>query len=799
MNWKVFIAFSVSGFLISFPQNIIGCGDGIDPYDYYTSFFHPNLPDANGYRPFYYTGYSFLYEENEPAEVSELLAKEWADYCGNQVTSTDAKVFVNKFERKDLSNLYLSIEKSQPVNIPDSVMRNSMTNYFVKEKDLEALGYLLYAKQVEPFVIGNSDSWEPIVRDNIKMAKLLKNGQQLYAAAKKDFFKLRYAYQVIRLAHYSGSYTEAIQLYDSYIANNTTNSVLQPLSLALKGGALFRTGRKKEAAYLFSKSFSSSIAKRVSNYLGFNWSVDAKTDRKEYLALCKTKEEKASMLSLFAMSNPGNELSSMKEIYQLNPAAEELEILAVREINKLEENYFTPYLQKEKGGESFYYYWEKDKADSLLTDAGKETKALTSFLDQMANNKAVKNQGLFETGAAYTAYMMKDYSTAKKYLAAADKMKLSQKVKDQWTLTNILITINENKSIDAAFEQQLLPSLQWLEQKVKTEKAITAGFYEIDAWRKIYRDLLSELLAGRYHQLGLYHKEALCIGAADIVQSPETDAQYSKGIDYMRNHLTAEDVEKLYTLLTSNQQNKFEAYLIKRNTIKAPLVADFAGTAYLREFDYTNAIQWFKRSPDKKPQIITKNPFIDLLYDQEEQLPNESTFKTTKQAFAETMLQLSQQVVSDQANAAKYYYKMANGMYNMSYYGHTWELVQYQRSGSDGYYIPKNAGKFQREYYGCFMAHDYFQKAMNAAADKNFKARCLFMMAKCSQKQVAKPSYSDYNNNYDQLDAAERVYWTKFKQNKYFPQLVKEYSSTPFYKEAYNSCSFLSDFVKKKK
>jgi len=34
--------------------------------------------------------------------------------------------------------------------------------------------------------------------------------------------------------------------------------------------------------------------------------------------------------------------------------------------------------------------------------------------------------------------------------------------------------------------------------------------------------------------------------------------------------------------------------------------------------------------------------------------------------------------------------------------------------------------------------------------------------------------------------------------NKYFPQFVKEYGNTAFYKEAFNSCSYLRDFVKKK-
>ncbi len=187
------------------------------------------------------------------------------------------------------------------------------------------------------------------------------------------------------------------------------------------------------------------------------------------------------------------------------------------------------------------------------------------------------------------------------------------------------------------------------------------------------------------------------------------------------------------------------------------------------------------------------------MYDQEEALPVEKKFSSDKLAFAESMQRLMQLTVNDKANAAKHFYKIANALYNMTYYGHTWELVQYSRSGSDGYNIPKDATAFQREYYGCFAAHDYFEKALNASADQNFKARCLFMMAKCSQKQIHKPDYSDYNNNYNQLDASEKLYWTMFKKNRYFPRLLKDYGTTPFYKEAFNTCSFLRDFVKKKK
>lgn len=802
MNWKAFITVCVSGALVSFPQNIIGCGPDADPYDYYTSFFHQNLPDAQGYKPFYYTSYNFLYDESEPVETSDILAKEWAGYCGATVTAADAKKFVTEFAWKDVNNLYFNIEKNQPLKIPDSVKRNGITNYFLQQKDLEGLGYILYAKKVEPYVSGGASYWELPARDSVAMAKMIKNGQQLLAVAKKEIFKLKYTYQILRLAHYSGRYADVIKWSDDYTANITGNSVLQPLCIALKAGALYKTGNKKEAAYLFSKAFSSSVAKRVSNYLGFKWSVNSAAQRSDYLQLCKTNTEKAGMLGLFALGTTNNEINTIKEIYSLNAGDDVLEVLAVREINKLEEQYLSPLLQKEKGAKGFFYSAYQNRTDSAINENSKRATVLMDFLHGIAVKASVKNTGLFETAAAYIAYMLKDYGTAKKYLAAAEKMNLTQKVKDQWALTNILVTLNEKEKIDAAFEEQLLPSIKWLEEKAKKEIPVNADYYQINEWQKFYRNLMSEILARRYHQQGDIHKEALCIGAADKIMQRANDNgyyNYSNGIDFLRNNVVSKDVEKLFALMDNKQPNKLEAYLIKNNAIKKATVIDFAGTAYLRDYDYANAINWFKKQVDKKSMAIGTDPFIDLLYDQEEGLAAEVKFTSTKLAFAEEMQRLQKLSETDKANAAKHLYKMALGFYNMTYYGHAWKLTQYYRSGSDGYYIPENATAFTKEYYGCFKAHNYFKKAMDAGIDKNFKARCLFMMAKCSQKQIHQPQYNEYGSSYSKYEAAEAGYLKLFKNNIYFPQLKKEYGTTKFYDEAFNSCSYLRDFDYKNK
>ena len=798
MNWKIFTIACVSTAMISFPENMIGCGPETDPYDYYSTFFHNNLPDPAGYKPFYYTGYNFLYDDHEPVSVANLLSTEWAGYCGVPVTDKDAFQFVNKYAWKDLNSVYLNLEKNQPLKIPDSVKRNSMTTYFMQNKDFEALGYLMYAKLVEPSVKGGEeDYWQAPVRDSIKMAKQIKNGQQLYGVAKKDFFKLKYAYQVLRLAHYSGRYQDVIKWYDDYkIESNTSSEILSQLCLGLKAGALFHTGDNKQAAYLFSKLFTASTTKRISNYLGFDWSYKNGEDRKNYLSLCKTNEEKANMLALFAIGSADNELPAMKEIYSLNPSGNVLEVLAVREVNKLEEKYLTPTLQKQPGGLSSFYYYDADNSDSIAQAGAKEVTELTSFYHKVAQGGKSSNAGLFEASAAYGAYMTKDFSTAKKYLEAANKLTLTSKVKDQLMLTSLLVTISSKNVIDKSFEEEILPSVQWLFIKAKETKPDKIGYWDENQWAIFYRNLMTDVLAKKYHAQNDLQKEVLCVGSADAVGNMYN----SNSVQFLRSKFSSTDVEKMFALMDSKQLNAFESFLISNNKIKKATVIDFAGTAYLRDYNYDKAMEWFNKSVDKKSLTVNKNPFIDLLYDQEEKLASEGKFSTTKLAFAQEMKRVLQQSSTDKVNAAKLYYKYALGLYNMTYYGHAWELVEYYRGGSDGYAIPKDATAFQKEYFGAFTAMQYFEKAMNASSDKNFQARCLFMMAKCSQKQIRQPKYDDFTGTdmYDKKDAADKIYSAQFMNNKYFPQLKKDYSTTAFYKEALTSCSYLRDFIKKK-
>ncbi|MFT4094649.1 MAG: hypothetical protein QM640_13545 [Niabella sp.] len=803
MTWKTFTAACavISAALVSVPQNIIGCGGSIDPYDYYLSFFNQYAAAQIQYKPFFYTNEQFLFDYEEPVSTEAAIVKEWVDFTNHTATEKDALAFIMKFPAKDISQLYYHIEKNNPATIADSISKNSMSTFFLQGKDLEALGYILYAKKVEPYVV-QTDYWEPERRDSLSMDKLLKNGLQLYNAAKTDLFKLKYAYQVIRLAHYNHHYQDAVKYYDELAAANTTNSVLQPLCLALKAGALFRTGRQKEAAYLFSKAFNQHHVNKISNYYGFDWSVTNSEDKAAYLSLCKNNEEKAGMLSLFALKNPDLDLQELKEIYSLNPANDLLPTLVIREINKYEEDFLTPLIGKEYNtgilGISYYYQYAPKETDSILQAQKPGLWALVDFLNSISRDKKIKDPALMQLAAGYGAYMLRDFAKANNYLALAKKMRMTAALQDQWMLTNLLVTISSQDKIDAPFEARILPSLEWLYKKATAHrnKENANEFYygneEAAQWAKFYRNLTVDILSKRYKAQGDLNKALLALGAVESLDV----AYYNTAVDFLRSAFSGKQTEALYNFLAAKRFTPYERFLIQGNKFKIEEVADFAGTAYLRDYNYDKAIEWFQKVPGQNA-VIEKDPFIDILFDREERLPNDQV-TTSKPAYAKEMKRLEELAAHDKVNAAQHFYKLALGCYNVTYYGYAWNLVEYFRSGVDGYYIPENAMPFEKEYYGAYRAKEYFKKAMDAGRDKEFKAKCLFMMARCEQKQIQKPQYGAFGyNNYDLYDQKTKEYYLLFASNKYFPQLRSDFKDTKFYKEALTRCSYLEDFTGK--
>ncbi|WP_018627787.1 hypothetical protein [Niabella aurantiaca] len=779
MNWKTSLAACISGLLLMIPNNIFSCADVDDSYSSFVSFFNRYASETPAYAPFYFSDLQFLRDDEERPATAAAIVKEWSAFTGDQVSPEDAHAFVMRYDRKDLAGLYDHIEKGQPLMIPDSVKSNGMTRFFLEKKNLEALGYLMYAKQVEPYVTREYNSWDATPRDSIRMNGLLKNGLQLYKAAKDPWFRLKYGYQVVRLAHYNHRYADAIRYYDELVSGNPAPGVLQSLSLGLKAGALYQLNRKPEAAYIFSQIFNATDIKKIANFNSFAWAVPEEAQfRKTYLSLCRNNREKAGMLALYSLNNDAPDVAVLSEIHRLHPGMAVMPTLVVREVNKIEMGY-----QPTFRGPAV----KKGIRVAPGALSSKETAELASFvatLEAIAADRKYQETALYPIAAAYISCMLKDYKKANALLATAKEMKRSRRLEDQWMLTRLLVSINESPRMDAAAEQKILPALQWLWKRANEEKKRTESYPEQNQWTSFFKNIMVDVMAARYTDQGNHNRMILAYGAAD-----KTGWTYPSAINYVRDSFSVRQAETLYGFLTGKGFTPFESFLLQVNTLDRKGVADYIGTAYLRAYDYDKAISWFGKEEQKS---IEKDPFKELLFDREERLPGDAV-TTTKETYAKTMKALLAKPGDPRA-----LYQLGLGYYNITYYGYAWELTTYYRSGSDGYMLPPRVTAFEKDYYGCYKAKSYFEKALRSATDPELKAKCLFMMAKCRQKELQKPQYADVNYNYDLYDQKIKKYYSEFKANPFFSQYQKEYSGTEFYNETLTRCSYLQDFVNKK-
>ncbi|RPD42608.1 hypothetical protein [Chitinophaga barathri] len=768
MNWKRFTVFlsSLLVILLGGVAYVFSCGPEPDPYDYYANFFNPNISSQPGFEPFYYTALSPFYGNETPEEPLNL--KEWNDFFGGKIPEKDIREFIYTYTRPQMSTLYLHIEKGAALQLPDSIKNNALTRHFIQSSDKETLGYLMFAKQCEPHTSG-PEGWDEVKRDSLAMIKLSRNGVQLYKACRNENLRERFAFQAIRLAHYCNAYTQALQYYDSLKTPAGSTSLIHYKIEGLRAGALRRTGKNARSAYLFSRIFENAPSQREMAYRNVHY-TDA--DENAVLPLCKNDREKATVAAIYALKTTDVNVEGLRKVYRLDPQSPMLDVLLSREMNKLEEDYFTTMLETDANGQSFF--WAENRNDkSKITE-------LQTLLDELAKGGKVKEPALWNISSAYISNMLKDFAGARGKLALASTPNLRPALKDQLEVVKLLVTINEQPSIDPAFENKLLESFRWLDGKTAGKLTSTYNLEtaEMDTYyfKRMYRNLLDLVISSRYAKQNDLARKALIMVKRDHVLPYAYSYFNVSGIDYMEDSLQAHQLLALYNGYQSKKKTPFEQYLYEQLKMSDKEIGEMIAVNYVRIHQFQDAVEWFKRSTSSRYATLAFTPQLeDFGYD------NSDSAKLTgisQQQFAERMLELEKQM--KKKPDAKVYFEYATGLFSISYYGHAYQFSASYRPSTDWYTPEDDKTPSGKQYFGCYRAEEYYKKAADAATDKEFKAECLYMAARCAQKHM--------------LNAEEPEWYKLATNNPYFPELYKNFQQTEFYKERMTQCGYLRDF-----
>jgi len=814
---KIFEKLSLisSIFLITFFGEIavnIACGGEVDPYDYYISYFHNNV-QGDEYTSFAFNQMAYLNSEENTESESEINSREWGKYL--DVKPQDVHQIM--YEADSAMKAKLQLYDGKISELPDSLQKNTFLQGLNKHKS--ALKYYIFAKSCEPFANVDFDLWNPKPRDTAGMSLLATEALTLTKSEKDAFLKLRYAYQAERMFHYAGQHDDSKNVFEKFIKTNQSNSAVKGWALALYAGSVRRLGNPEESAFLFSKVFASNPERRVQAYKNYYYNNAPVSGALKY---AKTDEEKANIWAINGFGNSDFDIESLNKVYQYDPKSQLTGTLLVREVNKLEQALIEANDIAKISFDYYFSYNDRSKSkDSVRNVNLKQLNEIRNFALKLAAEKKYPQPELGTLTAAYLSWMENKDAVASSYLNTLNPEKLPEKLRDQYRITDLLIKAKNIKKGNPFNENDLLPTLKWLDEKRFAENKSHPGdkYYdwaeqEDKRFSRTTRNFYQQLLAPAYLKLGDTAKAALAMVKGDLEYKIVKDNSLFKNMSYQttafwQQYLSPKSMQGLLNYKKKVAGSNVTAMLSKAlNQLNNDDFYELFGTTYLRTHQYGKAVQMFaKVSPDYhyfNPENwyaddanskLYANPFIQTINDFPKKYVNAKA-SITKKDFAAEMFRLQKLTTSDKKNAALYYYKMANAVYQTGYYGNSWFLISYDWST----YANASPARYcyDVDYKKAQTAKNWYLKARSLSTNADFKAKCTFMLAKCAQKQIIVNSKLNSFSYWNKDDVKYQNFINANYNNPYFKELKLKYSKTPFYQVAAGECSYLGDFIAKK-
>ena len=819
MNFKkllkyssVLMALSLSFYLIAY-----SCGWSEDECDNYVSFINPSVVETKNASHFFYSpGYFFFQCDIDSDLVQDGNShqqnlEEWQGYVGKDVNVADIDSFIYGNSYEMLASFYQSIEKNKFMMAPSRFRNNTMTQYFKRTRDREALGYLMYAKQCESLSNIPADSWELPVVDSVQVNRLLKNGRQLVAVAKSDFIKERYLFQLIKTAFYGKRYQQVINMIEvDYPPFQRNYSSVDRRIQGYKAGAFFRMGRRAESAYLFSRLVDDSkdYTWAFSNSVSFVW---AHRDQsvEDILRYCKSSQEKAMVYALVALRNQETySMDLLRKVYELDPNNTYLDVILIRELNKIEHEYVDFRHQVERG----YFIYDAWMGDykmkvsqqdienwiSVENKANENLNRLQQFIVETADQKKVKNPALWYGSAAYLNLIQRKYEMAETQLNKANSLTPSSKLSAQLRIISLLLKWQQQAVITPQFENEILPELKWFEDYSKSHAT----------YRKYYRNLFKSVLPLKYaaqkdtlKMVMCYHKyenEPVYFQDADVentTSSHFSDLYFSNSGRWMDAYFSQKQLDEMKHFVVKPSSN-FNQWLLAKNQYSSEILNELKAVIYFRNFDYVSALNTISVN---RQQPKTANPFVAHIRDRQDGYNEDTLTLYSMQQILDTLIVLKRTASNDLTAAFNY----ACVLYSLSYHGKchsAWTFHRYYTEVDPYYYDEKSQiSAFEKQYYYVEDAMRLFEKVYLNSANASLKQQSLWMLAKCQQKRcnLEKPSYLGwYGEENEQAKAYVR--WN-ITSNPYLAKFYQELKGSSYYDEVYQECSYLQLYARQQK
>jgi hypothetical protein len=649
---------------------------------------------------------------------------EWYERFCEVAPLSDIEWLIYQSDLSDIQELKNAV--IQNTGLITYLRTNKFARHLVKNKCLETIEYLLFAKKCEPFVTADKDVWQTKKPDIQNMEALIQEGTKEFLTIESHYIRLRMAYQIIRLAHYSGQFSKVKYLYNYFIPKiNHAPSTIQYWIEGHYAGALKALGERAKAAYFYARVFHHCPAKRESAFLSFEVRTD--NDWLSALSFCENDQERTALYALRASFRNSRAVDEMIDIYSLHPKSNYLESILIQEIEKQEKKPVVEYIKK-----------------------------LDTFVKQVIDEKKVAHPEIWLLALGYLKYLNNDYFEAKLAFNAVTEYTQSKALLEQIAIFNVAIEIKEWEKIN---------------------KEVAKRIWEFQSENEVFN---------RYPILQLLLSKQVFQGLKNH-GNPGLAVLYKFGLNAVKVNPSEEVIRDIKELAKKENINPFEKSLmvLSKKQFNTEIQVLYA-TWLMNLNEWEAAEKAWQEIPLADIELFGKsNPFVERLNECVHCPVKSNERQLTKPQIVAEMLKLQYDIKANRTESPQYYYKMGLGLYNMSYFGYAWNVIDYFRSGSSlkAERLEKASDRMKhplfpngnRENVDLSKALGYFEKAITLSTDKELSARASFMAARCEQKM-------------------SHVTKTANKR-KYFALLKTKYKDTQYYDKVIESCKYFKYYV----
>lgn len=728
------------------------CADGGDDINTYSSFT-PEAFVAKEYTPFFYTEYYAYYgvdynsdADNSNTRFNAQVLNDWYDYLGQKISKEDLKYLLQAATYAGVDSVYNNV-KGKIDELPEKMPQLKKEKLNRKLVD-PFFDYLLLAKSCETFAATYQPYyWEEKQKKEVPAA-LEQSIYKAFDKSKDTFIKQRLWFQLLRYYYFleragndkSVTGSKMLKVFDVY-KDSFPHNMMYYRALGYVAGRYYLDGNFAMSNYLNSLCYDYSYEMKIPSKWSFH--PQGESDWKKSLQLAKTDEEKITLWHLLGIHYDAER--AIPEIIALNPKSDKLDLLLSRLVNITEFN----------SGSRDSAYRKTLKKNTLL---------VSSFASKNNSHKPY----FWNLAAGYLNYLGNHYEAASTFYQAAKKQlpKNDKLIAAQYKILAWTLYIKQLKKIDAKAEAQMVEPLNWFANLRDGKDSIPdLRFYHA-------LDESISTLASLYKKQG------------DAVKS---EILRSTGNFYTNN----QQIEALKALLKKTNKTPFEKAGLRYYTYKLSDLFHHQALAQVYQEHLDEAITLLEQSDRANDQLLG-NPFnmrLNDCHDCDHQMKQSTKYTSL------SLLKLMKNLKIE-TDAGRNVYNnallLANAYYNITFYGNARTFYEADLIGSYASYADDIPKAYQHMFLSNRIAEKYYLMAAAAAKNRDQKARCVFLAAKCERNE----SYNQaFNRPENKNSNAWSVKLNPVFAGRYFMQLKQQYADTRFYQEALDECGYFQTYV----